>query len=210
MCGGFFPPEINSHPPFPSVYILMLTAEIEHKDIPAICVLQTLLGGGGSFSAGGPGKGMHSRLYLQVLNRYSWAVNIAASTNLATDSGLFVLSGSTFAADTGKMLDALVSQLQGINSEPSEEELLRAKNQLRNSLLSYYESRYQVMDDIGRRAMYHDTFESLSELVAKIDQVTATDLAQVGRNLLATPLTVAAKGNLMDLPRYDVIANQLQ
>lgn len=26
-------------------------------------VLNTLLGGGGSFSAGGPGKGMYSRLY---------------------------------------------------------------------------------------------------------------------------------------------------
>lgn len=26
------------------------------------CILQMLMGGGGSFSAGGPGKGMHSRL----------------------------------------------------------------------------------------------------------------------------------------------------
>ncbi len=33
------------------------------------CVLQVLLGGGDSFSAGGPGKGMHSRLYREVLNR---------------------------------------------------------------------------------------------------------------------------------------------
>ena len=30
-----------------------------------------LMGGGGSFSAGGPGKGMFSRLYLNVLNRYA-------------------------------------------------------------------------------------------------------------------------------------------
>ena len=45
-----------------------------HSDdlVPA-CVLQTLLGGGSSFSAGGPGKGMYSRLYRQVLNRYYWA-----------------------------------------------------------------------------------------------------------------------------------------
>ncbi len=34
------------------------------------CVLHVLLGGGDSFSAGGPGKGMHSRLYREVLNRY--------------------------------------------------------------------------------------------------------------------------------------------
>lgn len=34
-----------------------------------VCVLQQLLGGGSSFSAGGPGKGMYSRLYREVLNR---------------------------------------------------------------------------------------------------------------------------------------------
>ena len=35
---------------------------ISHPDIYALATLQTLLGGGGSFSAGGPGKGMYSRL----------------------------------------------------------------------------------------------------------------------------------------------------
>ena len=29
-----------------------------------LCVLHQLLGGGGSFSAGGPGKGMYSQLYV--------------------------------------------------------------------------------------------------------------------------------------------------
>ena len=40
-------------------------------DYVAFCVLNMMMGGGGSFSAGGPGKGMYSRLYLNVLNRYN-------------------------------------------------------------------------------------------------------------------------------------------
>jgi processing peptidase subunit alpha len=32
-------------------------------DLVPVCVLHTLLGGGDAFSAGGPGKGMYSRLY---------------------------------------------------------------------------------------------------------------------------------------------------
>lgn len=36
--------------------------------IPA-CVLNMMMGGGGSFSAGGPGKGIFTRLYLNVLNK---------------------------------------------------------------------------------------------------------------------------------------------
>ena len=39
------------------------------EDFVATCVLSTMMGGGGSFSAGGPGKGMYSRLYTNVLNR---------------------------------------------------------------------------------------------------------------------------------------------
>ena len=41
-------------------------------DVVPVCVVDTLLGGGSSFSAGGPGKGMYSRLYREVLNAYAW------------------------------------------------------------------------------------------------------------------------------------------
>lgn len=40
-------------------------------DLVPITLLQTLMGGGSMFSAGGPGKGMYSRLYnvTPILNR---------------------------------------------------------------------------------------------------------------------------------------------
>ena len=41
----------------------------QDPDFIAFCVLNMMMGGGGSFSAGGPGKGMYTRLYLNVLNR---------------------------------------------------------------------------------------------------------------------------------------------
>lgn len=41
----------------------------QDKDFIALCVLNMMMGGGGSFSAGGPGKGMYTRLYTNVLNR---------------------------------------------------------------------------------------------------------------------------------------------
>lgn len=41
-------------------------------------VLLYMMGGGGSFSSGGPGKGMHSRLYLNVLTRHHWVQNFSA------------------------------------------------------------------------------------------------------------------------------------
>lgn len=53
-------------------HVVIALEGVSHQDpdfIPA-CVLNMMMGGGGSFSAGGPGKGMYTRLYTNVLNRY--------------------------------------------------------------------------------------------------------------------------------------------
>ena len=58
--------------PLPELVHLVLGLESvghQHPDFVASCVLNVLMGGGGSFSAGGPGKGMYTRLYTHVLNR---------------------------------------------------------------------------------------------------------------------------------------------
>lgn len=58
--------------PFPNLAHVVIGFEgvsLSDNDFVAFCVLQSLLGGGGSFSAGGPGKGMFSRLYVDVLHR---------------------------------------------------------------------------------------------------------------------------------------------
>jgi processing peptidase subunit alpha len=67
------------------------------NDLVPGCVLQTLLGGGNSFSAGGPGKGMYSRLYRQVLNRYFSAESAESFTAFHGESGLLGISASSTA-----------------------------------------------------------------------------------------------------------------
>jgi len=56
--------------------------------------LHLMLGGGASFSAGGPGKGLFSRLYTNVLNRYYWVQNATAFNVQYEDVGLFGVMGT--------------------------------------------------------------------------------------------------------------------
>ncbi|CAH8300488.1 unnamed protein product [Eruca vesicaria subsp. sativa] len=56
-------------------------------------VLQMLMGGGGSFSAGGPGKGMHSWLSLRILNEYQQVQSCTAFTSIFGNTGLFGIHG---------------------------------------------------------------------------------------------------------------------
>lgn len=53
-----------------------------------------MMGGGGSFSAGGPGKGMYTRLYTHVMNRYHWVYNCTAYNHAYADAGILCISGS--------------------------------------------------------------------------------------------------------------------
>ncbi|KAJ7548996.1 hypothetical protein O6H91_07G035900 [Diphasiastrum complanatum] len=68
------------------------------KDAITATVLQTLLGGGGSFSAGGPGKGMYSRLYLRVLNHYGDVESFTAFSAVYNDTGLFGIHATSVCA----------------------------------------------------------------------------------------------------------------
>lgn len=71
--------------PFPELTHVMVGLEscsfLEPDFIP-FAVLNMMMGGGGSFSAGGPGKGMFTRLYLNVLNR--WALPPVFGRGIAT------------------------------------------------------------------------------------------------------------------------------
>ena len=87
-------------------------------DLVATCVLQTLLGGGSSFSAGGPGKGMYSRLFRQVLNKYRWAESAEAFTAFHTESGLAGITGSTQAVHAHNMVRVFCSLLTKLAVEP--------------------------------------------------------------------------------------------
>jgi len=70
-----------------------------------------MMGGGGSFSAGGPGKGMYSRLYLNVLNRYHFMFNATAYNQSYSDSGLFCIHASAPPEDFNNMCTVIGKEM---------------------------------------------------------------------------------------------------
>uniref|UniRef100_A0A0E0HH13 Mitochondrial-processing peptidase subunit alpha n=1 Tax=Oryza nivara TaxID=4536 RepID=A0A0E0HH13_ORYNI len=67
----------------------------QEKTAMIVTVLQVLMGGGGSFSTGGPGKGMRSWLYLRVLNNYGQIESFSAFSSIYNNSGLFGIHATT-------------------------------------------------------------------------------------------------------------------
>eukprot|EP00884_Botryococcus_braunii_P023435 jgi/Botrbrau1/9776/Bobra.85_1s0021.1 len=178
------------------------------KTSVVLTVLQFLLGGGGSFSAGGPGKGMHSRLYARVLNQYAWAHSCTAFSSLYNDNGLF---GILISPDSSKVAEAVAvacKELQAVASDVPVAELERAKNAAISSILMNLESRAVVAEDIGRQILTYGHRKSTAEFVDAMKGLTPKDVSSVVAAALKTPPSVAALGDISSVPRYDAIARR--
>jgi len=186
------------------------SASWNSTDLIPMCILQTLMGGGGSFSMGGPGKGMYSRLYLDVLNQYHWIQNATAINNPYSDSGLFGVFGSSAPQDAASLVQVLAEQMSKMAGPISDEELARAKAMTKSSVYMNLESRSIVLEDIGKQVLCYGKRMSADEIAVQIDNASAADLQRVAKGMISTPLTYAAYGEVHSLPRYDVVANALQ
>ncbi|MCJ1457479.1 hypothetical protein MMC28_007847 [Mycoblastus sanguinarius] len=204
--GGFLslpplPPPAN--PTLPDLTYIHLAFEalpISSEDIYALATLQTLLGGGGSFSAGGPGKGMYSRLYTNVLNQHGWVESCVSFNHSYTDSGLFGISASCSPLRAWQMLEVMCRELQNLTLETGfsalhTAEVNRAKNQLRSSLLMNLESRMVELEDLGRQVQVHGRKVGVKEMCKKIDELTVKDLRRVARYVFGGRVQNLGKGS---------------
>ncbi|XP_030382023.1 mitochondrial-processing peptidase subunit alpha [Scaptodrosophila lebanonensis] len=181
----------------------------QDSDFVPLCVLNIMMGGGGSFSAGGPGKGMYSRLYTKVLNRYHWMYSATAYNHAYADTGLFCIHGSAPPQHVRDMVEVLTRELVNMASEPGREELMRSKIQLQSMLLMNLESRPVVFEDVGRQVLVTGKRKRPEHFINEIEKVSASDIQRVAQRILSSPPSVAARGNIRTLPDMNQISSLL-
>ncbi|KAI0652482.1 LuxS/MPP-like metallohydrolase [Trametes meyenii] len=194
---------------FNHVYLAFEGVGIHDDDVYAVATMQVLLGGGGSFSAGGPGKGMYSRLYTHILNHFPQIDHCASFHHIYTDSSLFGLFAS-FVPGSGRQTNSpahifphLVHQLSLLlYSNIPDAELSRAKNQLKSSLMMALESRAVEVEDLGRQVLVHGRKVPVSEMCDKIDAVDALTIRRVAARIYG-PRT-PARASVVVMGREDV------
>lgn len=177
----------------------------QHPDFIAFAVLNMLMGGGGSFSAGGPGKGMYTRLYLNVLNRFPWMYSATAVHHSYSDSGIFCIHASADPGMMRELVEVIIREFHHMAKNIEQSELNRAKKQLQSMLMMNLEARPVVFEDLGRQVLATGARKNPEEFVQMIERVTVEDVKRAARNMLLTNPSVAALGNLKSLPEYSDI-----
>ncbi len=178
------------------------------KTSVAWTVLQYLLGGGGSFSSGGPGKGMHSRLYRRVLNGNPWVHNCTAVNSLFNDTGLVGIFASVESGRVEEGLALLCREWAEVATTVPAEELARAKAAAVSAVLMNLESRAVVAEDIGRQVLTYGRRVPVEQFVAAVQALTAGELARAVAAALKSPPTLALLGDVAAAPRYDAVARR--
>lgn len=177
-----------------------------HPDMLYYHALHMMLGGGASFSAGGPGKGLWSRLYGNVLNQYPWVQNATAFNVQYEDTGFFGILGASGGENVEHLTSVICRELEtAATQKASDVELGRVKEMLKSSMLMNLESRAIVMEDLGRQILAANKHVSAAELCKQVDAMTADDMTRVAKQMLNTEISVVAHGDTKKMPRLEVL-----
>ena len=163
---------------------------IAHEKRHAGYILSTVLGGG-----------MSSRLFQNIRERQGLAYSIYSDLNPYRDTGCLAVYAGTSLTSAAKVVQSVVQEFRKLKSDPvPEEELRRAKAQLKGSLMLSLESSTSRMSNLARQEMYFDRFYDLDELIERIEAVTVEDLANLANEFFRPEsVAVTALGNLNGL-----------
>ncbi|MVA77138.1 insulinase family protein [Auraticoccus sp. F435] len=155
-------------------------------------VLGTVLGGG-----------MSSRLFVEVRERRGLTYAIDAGELTYSDAGVFTIEFQSTPDRVDQILSLVRDQLAEVVAHGvTDDELARAKGQLRGQTVLAYESPAARMSRLGGSELSGDT-RTLADLLAGYDAVDGEDVRAVAREVLAEPPFVAVVGPAVQRRRLE-------
>jgi predicted Zn-dependent peptidase len=163
---------------------------ISHENRYASFILNTLLGGG-----------MSSRLFQNVREKQGLVYSIFSELNPYRDTGCLAVYAGTSKESAPKVVQSVLREFRNLKEVPvTVEELVRAKAQLKGSLMLSLESSMARMSNLARQEMYYDRFYGMDEITHRIESVQVEDVQKVAREFfLRDHIAVTVLGNLTGL-----------
>jgi len=136
--------------------------------------------------AGILGRGMSSRLFMNVRERQGLAYTVFAEVNPFVDTGLFEAYAGVNLDKIEQALDSVLHELAEICETPvGDTELDKAKQQITAGLEMSLESNGSIADRIGTQLVLLGEVKSVEQTIAEIEAVTPADVQRVARAMLA-------------------------
>jgi predicted Zn-dependent peptidase len=150
-------------------------------------VLNTVLGGG-----------MSSRLFQNIREKQGLAYSVYSDLNLFSDTGCFTIYAGTGVETAKQVVSSVIEEIRQVKNELiAEEELRRAKDHLKGSLMLSLESTSSRMSNLARQELYFKHFMSLDEMLESIEAVTRDEVQVMAKEFFHTDnIALAMLGRL--------------
>lgn len=160
-----------------------------HADEFALAVLATILGGG-----------MSSRLFLEIREKRGLAYSVHAWAEKYPDVGYFAVQAGVDHAKLQKTVATICAEFRKIKSKKvSTAELKKAKSYLQGTLSLALETSDDVAENAASSLINLGRIRTLEETIRNIQNVDASDIQRVARDLLQTgKLNLAVIGPHVD------------
>ena len=169
------------------------------RDFYASQVLSLILGGG-----------MSSRLFQEIRETRGLCYAIYAFHWSFSDSGIFGVHAATGEDELAELAPVIVDELMKAADGIRDEEVVRARAQMRASLMMSQESPASRAGQIARQLLFNGAIISNAELMDRLSAITAPRLAELaGQTFFGQAPTLAAIGPVSRLPSLEDIDLQL-
>lgn len=155
----------------------------------AFSVLDVVLGGS-----------MSSRLFQEVREKRGMAYSIYSYNGALKDCGLYVVYAGTSKENFPKVVGLTIEEFNKVKKNGiTKEEMLRAKEHLKGSLVLGLESTASRMGYLARCIFYYGKIITVNEIFNDIDKVTHDDIIRVANKYIKDEhLTLTAIGDITE------------
>jgi predicted Zn-dependent peptidase len=144
------------------------------------------------------GTGMSSRLFQNIREKQGLAYTVFSELSPYRDVGLLSVYAGTGLESAAQLVRSVIAEFRNLKQHPvQEEELRRAKDHMKGSLVLSLESPYARMAHRARQEIYFGRFLTLEETLAAVESVTPDQVQQVAREFFQPQqLAATVLGNL--------------
>ena len=147
-------------------------------------LLNTILGGGVS-----------SRLFQEIREKRGLAYSIYSFNSSYVDTGVWSVYAGTDRKRVNEVVDIIISQIRGLPSSLTTEELQKAKDQLKGNLVLALESTHSKMINIARQEIYYGRYFSPEDIIKAVESVTLEKLIEFSKRLIKNkPIALTVYG----------------
>ncbi|NOT42256.1 MAG: insulinase family protein [Alphaproteobacteria bacterium] len=170
----------------------------DDDDIFAVQVYSTVLGGG-----------MSSRLFQEAREKRGLCYSVHTFGASYRETGLLGIYAGTSAADAAELVDVIAGEMKSLATEAGEDEVARARAQIKSGLLMGLEQASSRCEQIAAHMFTYGRILGTRELIDKIEAVDAKAVTRIaGKILSKASLSLAALGPMGALGSYDRIAQR--